>query len=100
MAVTPDQISSMNLLTRPTKKSDSRAKGFEGESVEVDAIHPDTLRSLVRTCITQHIDHQALKVMREAEKSERTVLDLLAKRVEEGGVRSLEDYLRTGGEGR
>ena len=47
VAVTPDQISSMNLLTRPTKKSDSRSKGFEGESVEVDAIHPDDLRALV-----------------------------------------------------
>ena len=93
MAVTPDQISSMNLLTRPTKKSDSRSKGFEGESVEVDAIHPDDLRALVRDCITQHIDKRALMVTQEAERSEREIMTSLADRVERTGVRSLQDYL-------
>jgi hypothetical protein len=97
VAVTPDQISSMNLLTRPTKKSDSRSKGFEGESVEVDAIHPDDLRALVRDCITQHIDKRALMVTQEAERSEREIMTSLADRVEKTGVRSLQDYLRTDG---
>src|SRR5262249_28588791 len=46
VAVNPDQIEGMGLPTRPTKASDSRSKGFEGESVEVDAISPDDLRRL------------------------------------------------------
>ena len=37
LAVTPDQIHELGLPTRPTKASDSRAKGFDGGSVEVDA---------------------------------------------------------------
>ena len=50
VAVTPDQISSMNLLTRPTKKSDSRSKGFEGESVEV--VTQSTPTTSARSCAT------------------------------------------------
>jgi hypothetical protein len=46
----------MNLPTRPTKATDSRAKLFSGESVEVDAIPPKVLRALVSDCITRHID--------------------------------------------
>ena len=46
VAVTPEQIITLNLPTRPTKSSDSRNRNFEGESVEVDAIDPDSLRTL------------------------------------------------------
>lgn len=63
IAVTLEQIEAWNLPTRPTKKTDSRSKNFEGESVEVDAIRPTELRQLVRDTITQHIDphvHQKL----------------------------------------
>lgn len=38
VAVRREQILSMNLPTRPTKKSDSRAKSWGDESVELDAI--------------------------------------------------------------
>src|SRR4051794_37923123 len=37
VAVTREQIAAYGLPTRPTKQTDSRARGFEGESVEVDA---------------------------------------------------------------
>jgi hypothetical protein len=47
IAVTPEQITEMNLPTRPTKKSDTRAAGFSEESVELDAIEPNELRRLV-----------------------------------------------------
>jgi hypothetical protein len=40
LAVDPWQITAWNLPTRPTKQSDSRAKGFAAESVELDAIEP------------------------------------------------------------
>lgn len=37
-AVNPEQIAALGLPTRPTKRSDSRAKTFSGESVELDAV--------------------------------------------------------------
>ena len=78
VAVNRQQIEDLNLPTRPTKKTDSRSKGFEGESVEVDAIPPDILRELAQDCITQHIDDHQYEVMQEAEQSERKVLEMFA----------------------
>jgi hypothetical protein len=48
VAVTPEQIRTLQLPTRPTKKTDSRAKAFGNQSVEVEAIPPATLRKLIR----------------------------------------------------
>jgi hypothetical protein len=74
LAVTEDQIREMNLPTRPTKSTDSRAHGFTGGSVEVDAIPPTALRDLVEEAITGHIDEDALHITRVAERSERDIL--------------------------
>jgi hypothetical protein len=79
VAVTPEQIHLWNLPTRPTKKTDSRAKGFTGESVEVDAIPPADLRALVQSCIEQHIDHEALTRLRLVEQSEQLSLKQFAR---------------------
>lgn len=77
IAVTPEQIEEMNLPTRPTKSSDTRAASFEGGSVEVDAIPAPELRRIVEDAITQHIDDNALRLTRIAEQSEREILDNL-----------------------
>lgn len=74
VAVTPTQIEEWDLPTRPTKKSDSRSKNFVGESVEVDAIPPATLRQLVSDCIEQHVDTDQLEVTKLIEESERKSL--------------------------
>ncbi len=74
VAVSPAQIASMNLPTRPTKRTDSRAKGFIGESVEVDAIPPKVLRDIVSDCITRHVDERSYEALLHAEKSERSSL--------------------------
>ncbi len=74
VAVNEEQIASMNLPTRPTKKTDSRAKNFIGESVEVDAIPPKVLRGIVEECITQHVDDSAYSVLLAAEESEKASL--------------------------
>lgn len=79
VAVTLDQVEEWSLPTRPTKTSDSRSKGFEGGSVEVDAISPRRLRGLTREVIEQHVDHRQLDVLREAERSERSILMRLAR---------------------
>ncbi|MEZ6235068.1 MAG: hypothetical protein R3B68_12850, partial [Phycisphaerales bacterium] len=74
VAVTEDQIKSMCLPTRPTKRTDSRAKGFEGGSVELDAIPPDDLRAIVRGCIERHVDTDLLERTRRIEELERESL--------------------------
>ncbi len=78
LAVTPAQIVEHRLPTRPTKQSDSRAKTFEGESVEVDALPSPVLRRLVRDAIERWIDPEALRLTKIAEQSEREVLQRIA----------------------
>jgi hypothetical protein len=81
VAVTPAQINEFDLPTRPTKKSDSRSKSFEGESVEVDALPPDTLRQIIRDCIERHIEPTTLATVRKAEQSERAYLHKLSQTI-------------------
>ena len=72
VAVLPWQIEAWNLPTRPTKKTDSRAKQWTGgESVELDAIHPDRLRALCEEVILRHVDHERLRTLKVAERDER-----------------------------
>jgi hypothetical protein len=74
LAVNPDQIAAWNLPTRPTKQTDSRAKGFGTESVELDAIEPNRLRGIVEDAIQQHLPADQLAVLEAAEESERAIL--------------------------
>ncbi len=74
IAVTPAQIQTWGLPTRPTKQTDSRAKGFGAVSVELDAIEPDLLRALVRRHIERHLPADELRVLQEAEASEQQIL--------------------------
>ena len=78
VAVTEEQIAAWNLPTRPTKTSDSRSKSFAGESVELDAIPPATLRALVRDCIERHIDPAILRRTWNLEEQERATLEHIA----------------------
>jgi hypothetical protein len=73
VAVTPEQIEYLELPSRPTKTTDSRSKSWGGgdESVELDAIEPDTLRKLVRECIERHLPPDELDRLREVEEAER-----------------------------
>ena len=81
LAVTTPQIVTLDLPTRPTKKSDSRARDFAGGSVEVDAIPPSILREIADEAITQHIDAHDLEVTRLSERSERELLTRIANAV-------------------
>jgi hypothetical protein len=81
IAVTPEQIAEWNLPTRPTKKSDTRAKGFGEISVELDAIDPNDLRDLVRAAIEQHLPPEQYEVLKAAEESERKLIGRLVRRV-------------------
>jgi hypothetical protein len=83
VAVTREQIQTMNLPTRPTKGTDSRSKGFEGGSVEVDAIPPAELKAMVEQCITRHIDVRAHNRLMLAEEAERDTLRQIADTLNE-----------------
>jgi hypothetical protein len=76
VAVTEQQITELNLPTRPTKtKNNTHAVGWKGgNSVEVDAIPPNTLRQLARDCIERRIDPRALEMTRLVEELERKTL--------------------------
>ena len=71
IAVRPWQITAWRLPTRPTKMSDSRAKNFAEELVELDAIEPQRLRDMVRDVIEQHLPSRKLTLLKAAEESER-----------------------------
>jgi hypothetical protein len=77
LAVTPKQIVEWNLPTRPTKTSDTRSKNFGDISVELDAIEPNRLRSLVQRAIERHLPPRQFKVLKAAEESEREIISKL-----------------------
>jgi hypothetical protein len=80
LAVTEDQIADHDLPTRPTKITDSRAKTFIGDSVEVDAIPTRILRGIVEDGITSWIDPEQLRITQMVEAEELEGLKALANR--------------------
>jgi hypothetical protein len=75
LAVLPGQIEALSLPSRPTKKSDSRAKGFgDIRSVELDSIDPHDLRRMVREAIERHLPPDQYRILKDAEASERRLL--------------------------
>jgi hypothetical protein len=81
VALTRQQVTAFSLPTRPTKtEKNSHARSFgDTESVELDALDPDILQTLLRTAIERHIDPHALAVTQEAEHSERCTLLRMAE---------------------
>jgi hypothetical protein len=74
LAVTPEQITDWNLPLRPTKTKDSRAKGWIGGSVEVDAIPAPTIRSLVEEWIARFHDPDELQTLAAIQNAEQETL--------------------------
>jgi len=61
LAVTPEHIASYGLPTAPPKETDRRA--FEGETVQAEALPPDTLASITEEAIRASLD---LNIYRQA----------------------------------
>jgi hypothetical protein len=117
LAVNPEQIQAWDLPTRRSKVSDTRCKAFFAEfgdgteSVELDAIHPDLLRGLVRDAVEQHVDHGQL-VRSIAARGRRRAGDFARawghshggagdapvsdSRARRGGVTTIQIYVRLG----
>jgi hypothetical protein len=75
LAVTPQQVAHWDLPTRPTKHTDTRAakfvKEFGNQSVELDAIPPNTLRKIVGDAIARHADSHEIARLKQIESAER-----------------------------
>lgn len=82
VAVTELQIERLSLPSRPTKASDSRSRKFGEVSVELDAMKPGILRGLVENVINRHLPQDQLKVLQEAERSEREALTMFTSTFE------------------
>ncbi len=92
-ALEPYQISIYRLPTRPGKTGDSRHAKFAAEygsqSVELDALPPNVLTSMVRFVIRRHIDVDEWLRMEQIEEQERITLQSLATIAWTPGVRYL-----------
>lgn len=79
IAINSSQITAFDLPTRPTKKSDSRSKGFGDISVELDAMAPGLLRGFVEEAIKRHLPDARYEELRLAEDHDRRrIADLVA----------------------
>jgi hypothetical protein len=86
-ALTREQVTLYKLPTRPTKTmGNTHAASFtDPESVELDAMDADDLRTLLREAIESHIDGQELDTMLAAEASEREGMAAIAEAVRTEG---------------
>jgi len=75
LAVNAEQIDKWSLPSRPTKQTDSRAASWRGgDSVEMDAIHPQALRDLVTAAIVQHIPTGHLDEIAREENAAKEIM--------------------------
>ena len=80
VAITQEQAKRYKLPTRPTKKTDPRAKKWgDRPSVELDALPAPILRDMVRECIERHLDPEILKKSKAVEAAERATLSTVMK---------------------
>jgi hypothetical protein len=83
LAVTREQVEEWRLPTRPNKATDSRTAKFDyNDSVELDAIPPQQLRSLVTDAIREYISESELTIHEAGVESTREYLRALAEAVE------------------
>lgn len=71
IAITREQADRYDLPTAPPKKTDSRAGKFQGETVQCEALPPNTLNQIVRTEIEARLDLEAFNANAELEGEER-----------------------------
>jgi hypothetical protein len=81
VAVTREQVETYHLPTRPSKES-THSAGFDGDSVEVDALPVDILGLLVRECIERHIRPEQWEANRSREAVDRERIAKIAAGME------------------
>jgi hypothetical protein len=86
VALTAEQVVDYQLPTAPPKASDSRARTWDGETCQLEALAPDDLADILRQAITEHLDLARLKADWDEEEWERQQLTL-ALPAPNGGAR-------------
>ena len=74
LAVTKQQITDLALPTRPVKKTDKRAKNWEGGCVEVDTLTPVQIRDILEKKLISLIDAREWNRTKYIEEAERESL--------------------------
>ena len=74
VAINEQQIIDYALPTKPTKVAQSRKKYDIDQTVEAEALRPDTMRQIVADAFEPMIDRQALEQLRAIEAAERNGL--------------------------
>jgi hypothetical protein len=78
IAVTLEQIAQWNLPTRSPKRESVADKKWPYQSAcELDSIPPDYMRALVELHINNHLPQEQLRILKEAEQSERDIIHRL-----------------------
>ncbi len=87
LAVTPEQIATLNLSTAPAKRTDNRA--FRGYTCQVESIAPDVLATILRDAIQARIDPSAYyrAIKQEREDRDRLIKLIADSLPGEGGDR-------------
>jgi hypothetical protein len=80
VAITQEQIIELSLSTREHKRGRERDRQWPHPyACELDAIAPDTLRSMVRSCIEQHLPRDKLERLKIIENAERETFMEMAR---------------------
>lgn len=86
LAIQPEHLTEYELITRPTKTTDTRAKRFfqqfgnGHESCELEALNPDVLRGFIREAIEAHVNRAELNALKREEAVARAALEQIAEK--------------------
>lgn len=74
--LTLEQIEQYGVEMRETKHSKhSQSLNFQGDSAELDALHPNILKEIVRSCIESYINRDEFNRLKGIETAERQTLE-------------------------
>lgn len=71
IALTREQVAEYDLPTAPPKASDSRSKGWEGGTCQLEALPPNIIADILRTALWDHIDPARYDEDCNAEQADR-----------------------------
>lgn len=71
IALHPYQIEERSLPPKPVKKTDTRARGWTGGTVELDAVEPRDLQRMCEIAIQDYFDIDKYAELKEREEEER-----------------------------
>lgn len=77
VALTAAQVQAYGLPTAPAKASDTRSRGWKGETCQLEALPPDIIAGMVRDAIERHFDFDQMADDRAAEEEEREEIQRL-----------------------